>query len=151
MLHTWHKYCYSVPSRVSMHSFLDSNCVYLKWTNVSCLCLSKKLANATPVRLTVPLLKKSDLKGHRITSIRKLFYSMQYSLETILYIEKSCSVALLFCNAPLTRLIHCSNMVGHSFKNTQYCFGTACSLIFQAWGKDPKLIFFTVIKPIPPT
>ena len=31
---------------------------------------------------------------------------MRYSLETIIYFEKSCSVALLFFNVTLTRVIH---------------------------------------------
>ena len=39
---------------------------------VSRLCLNKTLANVASVRLTMPLLKKSDLKGHSITSVGKL-------------------------------------------------------------------------------
>ena len=72
MLHICQKCCHSLLSRVSMHCFHYSNCVYLKWTNVSRLCLNKTLTHATSMRLTVPLLKKRDLKGHSFTSERKL-------------------------------------------------------------------------------
>ena len=51
---------------------------------------------------------------------------MQYSLETVIYLEKSCSVALLFCNVPLKRVLHSLNMVVHSFKKMQHCFGIEC-------------------------
>ena len=75
---------------------------------------------------------------------------MHYSLETILYVENTCSVALLFCNFPLTRMMHSLNMAGHSCKKMQHCFGTVCSLIFQARGKDTKLKLFhgSYINPI---
>ena len=84
---------------------------------------------------------------------------MQYSLETVIYFEKSCSIALhtvLFCNVPLTRVMHSVNTVGHFFQKIRHCFGiqhlNRCSstlnksalvnqflgaLFFSVWGTFP--------------
>ena len=112
----WHKYCYIVLSRDSIHSFFDSNCVYLKWTNMSRLCLNKKLTNATYLcRLTVPPSEEKWLERaqHYFNKKTLLVYAVFTGNNNIF--RKSCSVALLFfCNVTLTRVIHSWNMVERS-------------------------------------
>ena len=93
----WHKYCYIVLSRDSIHSFFDSNCVYLKWTNMSRLCLNKKLTNATYLcRLTVPPSEEKWLERaqHYFNKKTLLVYAVFTGNNNIF--RKSCSVALLF-------------------------------------------------------
>ena len=63
ILHMLHKYCYSVLSRVSMQSFFDSEmwAVSLIYFLFKLFASRKNITNATSVKITLPLLKKSDI------------------------------------------------------------------------------------------
>ena len=134
----WHKYCYIVLSRVSMQSFCNSDSAQCIFEMKRCepSLFEQKTHKCYLCEINSALSEEKCLERAE-NYFNKLSQSMQYSLETVIYLEKSCSVALLFCNVPLKRVLHSLNMVVHSFKKMQHCFGIEClNRCSSTWKKS---------------
>ena len=98
--------------------------------------LKQKLTNATSVKLTVPFLKKCDLKfelaQHYFSKKALLVYAVFRGKNNTCK-ELQCSITFLLLSIDKTNTF--SNMVGHSFKKMQPCFATECLFDFSGIGR----------------